>query len=774
MFNFWILSINDRNLNYIKKLNPKTSMNLADNKIETKNFLEKRSIPVPKTIAFIKNKKDLLHFDFSIIKQKSFVIKPVYWSKWRWILIVEKIDNENFSILWTLHKKDFLINHMLDILNWDYSLNYWYDNVLIEEKLISWNWFEIFCDHWLADIRIIVYNMIVVAAMVRMPTKSSHWKANLAQGWIWIWIEVWSGTTNTFYQNWKVYENNFPLEYTKMEDFQLPFWDYILLNSSKTQFFVNMGYLAIDWVITKEWPKILEINARAWLEIQNVCLLPLKKRLDKVKDFKITDPEKWVELSKSLFSKNTLKNTWKLIYLSQKANLVFEQESKEIILRVSTIDKETKVWKEIFNIINKFDYKIIYKNEKQEIIKNISKILDESIDDYEIVLWLNDLKDFIIKPENTIENKIYKIFKSINKNELDILIELDKKISKLDKKINFSSLRPTNYTQELEKFISLNWKYSPIFEYNFPKIEKLEQANLEITWIINNYFKKWFELKSKFSKIFFDKLQELQNKILLLEAYTKQDFDNILKYNKILFWDINQELVEFSKQKSFIIQEKSSLWKQVTATFFASYVKDYLSKNNFKNVFVSLNSSSFSRVSVSKEKQYFYIKISSQSIFYEKELDWIIAHEIWIHLNRAINWSQTSWEILKNWTANYLTTEEWLAVYNSLKYYPTDLEKNAMYQKYYLCYISWKNSFSDLVDLWFTFKWNNLIWIFKMISRFKRWIINTSIKNHWAIFMKDKIYLDWYSKIQDYIKNNQDLNKLMIWKIKISDLEFIY
>jgi hypothetical protein len=34
--------MNERNLNYIKKLNPKSSINLADNKTETKIFLEQR------------------------------------------------------------------------------------------------------------------------------------------------------------------------------------------------------------------------------------------------------------------------------------------------------------------------------------------------------------------------------------------------------------------------------------------------------------------------------------------------------------------------------------------------------------------------------------------------------------------------------------------------------------------------------------------------------------------------------------------------------------
>jgi len=59
-----ILGINKRNLAYIKKLNPQKNIRLADNKHKTKLFLEQRGIPVPKTYAYITDRKQLLDFDF--------------------------------------------------------------------------------------------------------------------------------------------------------------------------------------------------------------------------------------------------------------------------------------------------------------------------------------------------------------------------------------------------------------------------------------------------------------------------------------------------------------------------------------------------------------------------------------------------------------------------------------------------------------------------------------------------------------------------------------
>jgi glutathione synthase/RimK-type ligase-like ATP-grasp enzyme len=39
-----------------------------------------------------------------------------------------------------------------------------------------------YCEYGLADIRVIVFNLIPVAAMLRVPTKESDGKANLDRG----------------------------------------------------------------------------------------------------------------------------------------------------------------------------------------------------------------------------------------------------------------------------------------------------------------------------------------------------------------------------------------------------------------------------------------------------------------------------------------------------------------------------------------------------------------------------------------------------------------
>jgi len=83
------------------------------------------------------------------------------------------------------------------------------------------------------------------------------------------------------YKN-KIYTIKFPDEYVHFQGKKIPFRNDILLYSSKVQYFVNLGYLALDRVITNTGPKLLEINARAGLEVQKIADIRLKSVLQKL------------------------------------------------------------------------------------------------------------------------------------------------------------------------------------------------------------------------------------------------------------------------------------------------------------------------------------------------------------------------------------------------------------------------------------------------------------------------------------------------------------
>jgi hypothetical protein len=180
-----------------------------------------------------------------------------------------------------------------------------------------------------------------------------------------------------------------------------------------------------------------------------------------------------------------------------------------------------------------------------------------------IVIGRETASKFLIKP-------IHKIFESqdiVNNKkiipaELNQLHIIDERIEKIRRQLILSSkLRPVNYFEELDNFITWNGKYNPKFIYKLTTEEKFNEIETELTAIQNLIKNK--ELKSEFKKIFEEKLDELFNRLYLLKAYKKQDFENIELYNKKIFGEFDEELLKISKEKIFsnINNNKESLGK---------------------------------------------------------------------------------------------------------------------------------------------------------------------------------------------------------------------
>ncbi len=812
MFNTWILWMNSRNLQYIRRFNPKKVIRLADNKQKTKNFLKERWIPVPETYWVISDRSQLYNFDFSKIASKNFVVKPNKWSKWKWIYIVKLQDNIEdksnvivddpsffkrafwvwkkskfncfYKTWWEIIDDDIFRRYLMDILDWRYSITFWQDKILVEEMLNPWINFKRYCKYWLADIRVIVFNLIPVAAMIRVPTAESWGKANIAQWWVWLWVEVGSGKIKSMYFKKQIFTNSFPWQYKELYNKKAPFWNDILSLSSKVQYFVNLWYLALDWVVTDDWPKLLEINARAWLEVQSAGALRLRSRLEKISDISVSEPEKWVEISKSLFntSRSNLITTSKILYLSQKWSLIFEWEEEDsyesVIIRVDLKKDKNYISKSLYNKIKDFNkWDIILDIPENEIrFKNLWFECSEKLENNEIILWQWPINEYYIKPIHKIQTDINIIDpENINEDEIETLHMLDQNISKISKKLNFSKiLKPVNYLDELDSFVTWNWNYNPKFIYDWPDNDKLTEYEDHLLSMKEKYFWDNFWLKSNFAQLFDEKIDELLNRIWLVRAYKFEKYQDIYKYNELLFWAIDKDLVKLSKEKVFIepISDINLLGKKLSFSQVKKTIKRYLEQKWVS--WVKFNTSMWlSRMAVIKSKNP-EIRISSAASFREKELLATLAHEIDIHLIRFMNWRKTGWEILKSGAGYYIKDEEWLAVYNSFKYLPEWYEKKAMYEKYYLVDAAANHWFSRLVDI---IKWiqpRTLAWAFKTALRLKKWIQNTWFVDKWAINMKDKIYLDGYLKIKDWIEQWWDLDKFMVWKIKTEDIDKIH
>lgn len=816
MLNFGILWINARNLLYIKKFNDKKAIRLANDKLETKNFLSARWIPFAKTYAIIKDRKQLFDIDFSQLPDKNFVIKPNNWSKGNGIYVtkflwaiekvekktknnilskvshkIKKIENKiqklpNLPHYYKINKEIIDDNtfrrYIIDNLDGKNSMTSGDDKVIVEEKLFPGEWFKSFCKYWLADIRVIVFNLVPVGAMVRMPTSKSSWKANLAAWWIWFGIEIGSGKINSMFQKQKIYKWKFTDEFQSFKEFKIPYWDDILFLSSKIQYFVNLGYLALDRVITDEWPKLLEINARAWLEVQNISGIKLGKILDKVSDLKISDPEKWVEIAKTLFSREkSTKNDDKILYLSQNGKLEIKNDEplqySELVVKVNINKSENYVSEEIFQLVkdNPKSETILDLYENNIVIKNIKFLMDETLWENEIVLWRSTSSQFLIKPIDKTKSNISIInTKDIEINQKNRLHIIDDLISKIGKKLVLSKmLKPINYFEELDTFIWHKWKYNPKFKYKRPENDEIDDIQKKLLNIQEEINKNNYN--NKFSKLFLDKIQDLLYRTNLIKAYKKKDYKNILFYNEKLFGNIDTKLLKISKDKIFEWkpENKELLWKILNIWDVKSAIEKHLNKKWIEWIDTIITSTTLARMSISMWKNA-KIKINRLVPFQELELQSILAHEIDTHLMRYINGSKTWRNIFREWVGFHIIDEEWLAIYNANKNLPSKYEKLSIYKKYFLLREAQKYSFSKLVDLVkFLYPEKRIEWVFNTILRMKKWIIDTSVVNEWSIFMKEKVYLDWYVKIKDWVEKWGELEDMYKWKLRLEDLDFI-
>lgn len=770
LFSHGILGMNARNLKYIHTNNSTESISLADSKLKTKHFLGGRWIPFAENYAILSNHQELRNFSLKSIKADGFVIKPNKWSRWRGILIVKR--NKGVYMIqdeeWT---EDEIKLHMIDILHGSFSLHGSFDSIVIEELLAPWIDFQHYCRHWLADIRIIVYNYVPITAMVRMPTSKSEGKANLSQWWIWLGLNIANWQIISLYQNKEIYTHIFPLEHNRLKDRILPFWDDILLFSSQVQMYTKLGYLALDWVITKNWPKLLEINARAWLEIQNVNLVPLAFRLRKIEDIKILTPEKWIEIAKTLFHTETLSTLMgkKILYLEQKW-MVWDREVT-ISVDINNNNKSL-VSKDIVDYVDNPEIHILTDSNVSILLKKFDILPNQ---ENKIILGMPAIQDYLINPTSHIITES----KKQNQKWTDELLNFDMEVYKVWRKINISSLlKPDNYFYLLDRFIQNPHWYNPVFEYHFPSNDKIKIIRNSIGELLqkaDTLKKSWYII----ADLYTEKLYEIESKVWLIESYKNEDFEQIKHYNSLLFWDINKELLSIAKEKVFELKlsEKSSedfLWKLLSLDKIVEKTNEYFETYNIKKIPINIVSWNLSRMSVSYWKEV-RIHISKNAMIRENEMKSILAHEIDTHFFRYLAWLQTWLKLFQFWTWYYLSDEEGLAIYRSFWNLPDWYKKNAMYIKYYLLANVDKLSFANTVELLMSLypgKSNESI--FSDAVRLKRWITHSEIKwIEWTTYRKDKIYLDWYMKVKEWIEKWGDLEKLLFGKIKMADLKII-
>lgn len=295
-----VLGLNARNLLYVDPYNPRAAKAFADDKIKTKAYLSARGVPTAKVYARINNREELRTFDFASLPDHC-VLKPNYGYGGEGILILKGRRNGEFL---ENGKKPMteqrMREHIQDILEGKFSVNGRRDTAFFEKILVPDPCFMPFRPAGLPDIRIIVFNLVPVMAMLRVPTSQSGGKANVHQGGLGIGIDLAKGVTT------------YATQYNRMvqvlphggspSGHAIPQWEEMLLIASRIQQLTSIGYLAVDLTVDAEQgPVLLEVNARAGLMVQVANLAPLRTRLERVKGIRVSTPEKGVRLARDLF-----------------------------------------------------------------------------------------------------------------------------------------------------------------------------------------------------------------------------------------------------------------------------------------------------------------------------------------------------------------------------------------------------------------------------------------------------------------------------------------
>lgn len=267
-----VLGVNERNSDYIMRLNPRRLYPRVDDKALTKELALEAGMAVPELYGLISNQGEVQRFREIVAERERFVIKPAQGSGGDGILVVtsrshRKRDSFRLSN-GVLVSAGEIEHHLSNIVGGQYSLSGNRDKALVEYCVRFDPTFAEVSYQGVPDIRVIVYRGYPAMAMVRLPTRASDGKANLHQGAVGAGVDMSLGETLTGVLDNDVVDEH-PDTGGLVSGLQIPHWDFILETAARAYEVTELGYLGVDMVIDKDLgPMILEMNARPGLNIQ--------------------------------------------------------------------------------------------------------------------------------------------------------------------------------------------------------------------------------------------------------------------------------------------------------------------------------------------------------------------------------------------------------------------------------------------------------------------------------------------------------------------------
>jgi alpha-L-glutamate ligase-like protein len=264
-----ILSINQRNSDFVLRYNQRKLYPLVDDKLKTKRLALQAGIAVPPLYTLIETEHDIKKLEELLQPYSDFVIKPACGAGGDGIIVItDRVFGRYRQINGRLLTTQELSYHLSCLLSGAYSLGGHPDFAIIEKRVIVDPVFADISYEGVPDIRIINLLGYPAMAMVRLPTRLSGGKANLHQGAIGVGIDIATGLTLGGVSHNDIIDYH-PDTLQPIVGFQVPYWDKILEIAASCYELTGLGYLGVDIVLDKiQGPLMLELNARPGLNIQ--------------------------------------------------------------------------------------------------------------------------------------------------------------------------------------------------------------------------------------------------------------------------------------------------------------------------------------------------------------------------------------------------------------------------------------------------------------------------------------------------------------------------
>ena len=284
-----ILGLNERNSDFIMRLNPRRLYPRVDDKVLTKQLALDAGMAVPELYGVIRNQGEAHSFGGIVAERQSFVIKPAQGSGGDGILVVTGRSHRKrhtFRLAsGVLISEAEIRHHISNIVSGQYSLSGNPDKAIIEYCVHFDPVFAEVSYQGVPDIRIIVYRGYPAMAMVRLPTRASDGKANLHQGAVGAGVDMSLGETLTGVLDNDIVDEH-PDTGALIAGLRIPQWDFILQSAARGYEVTDLGYLGVDIVIDRDLgPLILEMNARPGLNIQIANCTGLAGRIARIDEF---------------------------------------------------------------------------------------------------------------------------------------------------------------------------------------------------------------------------------------------------------------------------------------------------------------------------------------------------------------------------------------------------------------------------------------------------------------------------------------------------------